>query len=120
MMSESRTASPNDEPSTTTMPTSLLRALRLSAITLALAACSDGTGTDPLANGAVVRGVAVVSPGAESCLALELNGQRYEPEGLPAEYAQIGLRLRVTGIVHQRASTCMIGPGLVLTKVERE
>ena len=103
------------------MHTTLRRALGVSAITLALAACGDDTVTDPLADGAVVRGTAVVVYGIEGgCAALELNGRQYEPEGLPAEYAQPGLRLRVTGIVHQRPSTCMAGPGLVLTKVERE
>jgi hypothetical protein len=91
----------------------------LLALALALAACSDATGTGSAADGAVVRGVAVVSPGGE-CLTLELKGQRYEPERLPAEYAQPGLRLRVTGIVHRRNSTCQSGPGLILTKVERE
>ena len=104
-----------------TSRSSIFRALRVSAIAVALAACGgSGTGTDLPPDGTLLRGVAVVSPGAEGCLTLELRGRRYEPQGLPAELAQVGLRLRVEGRVHDRPSTCMVGPGLVLTKAERE
>jgi len=86
---------------------------------LLLAGCRGATAPGEPADGALVRGLAVVSSGV-GCVTLEIDGRRYEPENLPPELAQVGLRLRVQGIVHRQPSICMSGTGLRLTKVERE
>jgi hypothetical protein len=59
------------------------------------------------------RGEAVVIRGVDACaVALSIDGETYEPANLPSAHAVVGLRLRVEGVVFNRISACMMGPGL--------
>jgi hypothetical protein len=51
---------------------------------------------------------------------LQVGDRRYEPIGLPDSLAVVGLQLRVEGVVVNRPSICMIGPGLELRSVTRK
>ena len=89
------------------MSAAIARSILFLAVVVSAAACrSPG---DP----SVISGEALVTSGAEGCpFSLLIAGERYEPISLRPEHAIQGLLLSVRGIVRNRPSTCMIGPGL--------
>lgn len=88
------------------MRSSLARPMLL-ALVLAASACRSPA--DP----ELIRAEALVTSGAEGCaVGLMIDGKRYEPIGLRPEHTVIGMRLSVEGIVRNRPSICMMGPGL--------
>jgi len=105
---------------------SRMRDVRAALASLALAAalggCGKGSGpVGAVGDGDLVRGSALVAPGAEGCaVSLLIDGRRYEPAGLPAELQVVGLRLRVEGVARSRPSVCMIGMGLELRSARIE
>lgn len=75
----------------------------------------------PIAPSGLLRADALVAQGVDGCrVTLQVGDRRYEPIGLPDSLAVVGLQLRVEGVVVNRPSICMIGPGLELRSVTRK
>jgi hypothetical protein len=95
----------------------MVSAIAVCGSVLLLVGCQDSTAPSRFIRNAS----AVVALGAESCpLTLRIGSLHYVPIGLPRADTVLGLRLRVSGVVHDVPSTCMVGPGLELTAVSRE
>jgi hypothetical protein len=93
----------------------VVRAVLLCVILYSVAACNNAG--EPTGR---IRADALVTTGAEGCkVSLLIGNQRYEPIGLPDSLAVVGIVLRVDGVVRDRPSICMIGPGLELSAVSR-
>ena len=58
----------------------------------------------------------VVTQGVE-CLVFVAGDRTYEPHGLPAEYARIGLHLQLRVVSEPTMSICMQGDGVRVLEV---